>query len=381
MSAVRAVREFFALTLAIVPKPVSTGGKNCEKERLVTASTCCAGNADAWRVTAPKRKERRRRRSGSVVLAPWVGSRNSIALASCASLSTVTKMSIRTLFLLVLALPALLVGGAMALGVTIPIPVFGRDYVLSFALDGERVPVELPGVYGPADPGLPLVVIDAGHGGRDPGTVSGDIREKDLVLALAEHLRDQLLETGRIRVAMTREDDRILPLSGRPEIARRLEADLFFSIHADSAGEADDVSGASIYTLSTEASSEAAARFAARENAADRLNGITIEGQSDAVSSILVQLSQARTQEEAVEFASLIEREGQGIIVFHPSAPRRSAALAVLRAPDVPSVLFESGFVTNEADRARLTTEEGRARYAEALAQAVRVFFARRSDR
>ncbi len=289
-------------------------------------------------------------------------------------------MSIRTLILLIFALPALLVGGAIVSGVTIPVPVIGRDYVLSFELDGERTPVELPGIYGPSDPGLPLVVIDAGHGGRDPGTVSGSIREKDLVLAIALKLRDHLIETGRIRVALTREDDRILPLSSRPEIARRLEADLFISIHADSAGEAGDVSGASIYTLSNEASSEAAARFAARENAADRLNGIAIEGQSEAVSSILVQLSQARTQEEAAEFAALIEREGRGKIVFHPSAPRRTAALAVLRAPDVPSVLLESGFVTNEADRARLTTDEGQGLFAEALARAVRIFFARRSD-
>lgn len=268
----------------------------------------------------------------------------------------------------------------MALGVTIPVPVVGRDYVLSFALDGNEAPVGLPEISGPSDPSLPLVVIDAGHGGRDPGSVSGDTREKDLVLALARELRNELLESGRIRVALTREDDRILPLAGRPEIARRLEADLFISIHADSAGEADDVSGASIYTLSNEASSEAAARFAARENAADRLNGVAIEGQSETVNSILVQLSQARTQEDASEFASLIKREGEGRIVFHPTAPLRSAALAVLRAPDVPSVLFESGFVTNEADRGRLATEAGRRDYAEALGRAIRVYFARRTE-
>jgi N-acetylmuramoyl-L-alanine amidase len=157
-----------------------------------------------------------------------------------------------------------------------------------------------------------------------------------------------------------------------------LDADLFISVHADSAGERDDVSGASIYTLSDEASSEAAARFAARENDADRLNGITIDGQSAAVSTILVELSQQRTQEDALDFAGLVLREGERKLAFVPK-PKRAAGLAVLRAPDVPSVLFESGFVTNLTDRARLTTAEGRAEYAGVLARAIRVYFARRS--
>jgi N-acetylmuramoyl-L-alanine amidase len=138
------------------------------------------------------------------------------------------------------------------------------------------------------------------------------------------------------------------------------------------------VSGASIYTLSDEASNEAAARFAARENDADRLNGISIDGQSAAVSTILVGLSQQRTQEDSLDFAGLVLREGGARLAFHPQ-PRRAAALAVLRAPDVPSVLFESGFVTNRTDRARLTTAQGRAQYAQVLARAIRVYFARRA--
>lgn len=288
-------------------------------------------------------------------------------------------MSFRTLLLLVVGLPAIIVGGAALLGITIPVPEWGRDYVLRFSLGDETRPVDLPEIAGPDDPALPLVVIDAGHGGRDPGSVEGGVREKDVVLAIARSLRTRLLDAGRIRVAMTREDDRIVPLADRPEIARQLGADLFISIHADSAGERADVGGASIYTLSAEASSEAAARFAERENDADRVNGLVIEDQSEAVSAILVELSQSRTQEEATEFAALIEREGEGRIAFHPQV-RRSASLAVLRAPDVPGVLFESGFVTNRDDRARLTTEEGRETYAQVLARAIRVFFARRAD-
>ncbi len=293
-------------------------------------------------------------------------------------------MSFRTLLIIVVLGPALLLGGAAALGVTIPVPHWGRDYVLRFAVADARAPLELPPIAGPDDPARPLVVIDAGHGGRDPGAIGTDlqgrtINEKDITLAMALALRDELLALGNIRVALTRADDRIISLGDRPEMARLLEADLFVSIHADSAGERADVSGASVYTLSNEASSEAAARFAARENDADRLNGIAIDGQSEAVSTILVELSQQRTQEDAAEFVGLLLREGGGQLAFHPQ-PRRSAALAVLRAPDVPSILFESGFVTNDDDRTRLTTADGRARYARVLAQAIRVYFARRSD-
>lgn len=293
-------------------------------------------------------------------------------------------MSVRTLLLVILAVPVLLLGGAKALGTNIPVPQWGRDYVMRFDFLTEAPPLELPDIAGPDDPTRPLVVLDAGHGGRDPGSIGRgpggeDVLEKDIVLALTLELRDQLLAEGGIRVALTREDDTIVTLAQRPEIARLLEADLFLSIHADSAGERGDVGGASIYTLSTEASSEAAARFAERENAADRLNGIQIEGQSAEVSAILVELSQQRTQEDATEFASLIGREGEGRIRFHPSR-RRSAELAVLRAPDVPGVLFESGFVTNVTDRDRLMTPEGRRAYAEVLARAIRIYFARRSE-
>ena len=293
-------------------------------------------------------------------------------------------MSYRTLLLICLAVPALILGGAAALGVAIPVPIWGRDYVVRIVFDDAGAPLELPSVEGPDDPTRPLVVIDAGHGGRDPGAIGTDpdgkrFEEKAITLALALALRDELLKQGGIRVALTRSDDRIVPLPYRPEIARRLDADLFISIHADSAGERNDVSGASIYTLSNEATSEAAARFAARENDADRLNGIAIEGTSEAVSAILVELSQQRTQEDALAFAGLVLREGEQRLAF-VAQPKRAAALAVLRAPDVPSVLFESGFVTNVGDRARLTTAEGRAEYAGVLARAIRVYFARRSD-
>ncbi|MCR2833709.1 N-acetylmuramoyl-L-alanine amidase family protein [Parerythrobacter lacustris] len=287
-------------------------------------------------------------------------------------------MSLRAQILLVFLVPVFLVGGLVAFGLTIPIPHLGRAYVIKFDLPEAGSPVDLPEILGPEDRSRPLIVIDAGHGGKDPGASGAGFREKDVVLGLAIALRDELLRQGGVRVALTRSDDRFLVLEERPEIARRLNADLFISIHADSAGEIRDVSGASIYTLSSEASSEAAARFAERENNADRVNGVALEGTSDEVSTILVELAQRRVQETSAEFAVLITREGQGTLRFHPQA-RRSAALAVLRAPDVPAVLYESGYITNPADAARLTSEQGKQDFAEAMARAIRIFFARQS--
>ena len=283
---------------------------------------------------------------------------------------------------LILTLPfalfAMAIGGAAASGSDLPVPHFGRDYVPRIALE-KRTAIPLPQIEGSESDERPLVVIDPGHGGHDPGASGMGLVEKALVLDLALALRDALLRQGDVRVALTRSDDRYLLHAERYEIARRLGADLFLSIHADSAGEASEVEGASIYTLSTTASSEAAARFAERENRADRINGQEIAGQSDVVNTILVELAQRRTQEGSGEFADLIQREGEGTIRFHPQ-PRRSAALKVLRAPDVPSVLFESGFITNEREAARLASPEGRRRFAETLARAIRIYFVRQRE-
>ena len=280
---------------------------------------------------------------------------------------------------LIFMAPVVLLAALFAFGLTIPVPHLGRDYVIRIALPEAGEPVDLPTVYGPQDRARPLVVIDPGHGGKDPGASGFGFQEKDVVLGLAKALRDRLVAEGGVRVALTREDDRFLVLSERPEIARRLGADLFISIHADSAGEEEGVRGASIYTLSEQASSEAAARFAERENAADRVNGVVIADQSDTVGTILIELAQRRVQETSAEFSGLVVREGEGRLNFHPQA-RRSAALAVLRAPDVPAVLFEAGFITNQQEAQRLTSPEGKAAFAEAMATAVRIYLARQSN-
>jgi N-acetylmuramoyl-L-alanine amidase len=288
-------------------------------------------------------------------------------------------MSLRAQLWLIFLAPVLLLGALYALGLSLPVPTLGRGYVLRFALPPSGEPADLPRVYGPPDKSRPLVVIDAGHGGHDPGASGQGFREKDLVLGLATALRDDLVRQGGIRVALTREDDRFLVLDERFAIARALGADLFLSIHADSAGAEDKVVGASIYTLSNEASSQAAARFAARENAVDTVNGVALSGRSDSVNSILVELSQRRTQAESAEFSRLIAREGEGVLQFHPQT-RRSAGLAVLRAPDVPSVLYEAGFISNRDEASRLASPEGRARFADVLARAIRIYFARQSN-
>ena len=279
---------------------------------------------------------------------------------------------------LLFAFPVLVLAALYAWGLTIPVPVLGRGYVISFPLPQIDETIGLPDVAGPADPTRPLVVIDAGHGGPDPGAVGDSYREKALVLGLARALRDRLIQEGGIRVAMTREDDSFIVLDERAEIARQMGADLFISIHADSAGEKEGVEGASIYTLSETASSEAAARFAERENDADIVNGVDLSGNDQAVNDILVELSQRRTSERSVEFASLIEREGQGTLRFHPQT-RRSAALAVLRAPDVPAVLYEAGFVSNPEEARALASAEGQENFAEVMARAIRIYFARQS--
>lgn len=287
-------------------------------------------------------------------------------------------MSLRAQLWLIFLAPVGVLAALFALGWTIPVPHLGRDYVVRIALPAAGAPLDLPAIYGPDDNTRPLVVIDPGHGGKDPGASGFGFREKDIVLGLGKALRDRLVADGGVRVAMTREDDRFLVLGERPEIARRMGADLFISIHADSAGEVSGVRGATIYTLSEQASSEAAARFAERENAADEVNGVVIADQSGAVGTILIELAQRRVQEDSARFSGIIVREGADALSFHPQA-RRSAALAVLRAPDVPAVLFESGYITNPDEARRLASAEGRAAFAEAMARSIRIFLARQS--
>ena len=252
------------------------------------------------------------------------------------------------------------------------------DYVVRFDLPSADAPVDLPMVEGPADASRPLVVIDPGHGGFDPGAGTGAVREKDVALAIATAVRDALLAGGGVRVALTRDADRFIALADRPDIARRLNADLFVSIHADSA-ESDLARGASIYVLSEKGSSEAAERFAARENGADRVNGVSLSRTSASVGAILLDLSQRDTLAGSAELAGLMLRELRESNVGLHRAGAETAALAVLKAPDIPSILLETGYINNPEDYAFLRSRQGQRTLADATARAIRVYFARRS--
>ena len=249
-------------------------------------------------------------------------------------------------------------------------------YLLRLELPGAGGQIDLPKVEGPLDPNTPLVVIDAGHGGHDPGAGGGGgAHEKDVTLNLATALRDRLLAGGGLRVALTRSDDRYLALEERSGIARRLRADLFISIHADSA---DDKSarGATVYTLSDKGSTQEAGRIAADENHADSINGVPLRDTSNSVSAILVDLAQRQSAAASAQFASLLLREGQGRMGFRDRA-LQSAAFVVLKSPDMPSVLFEAGYISNPADATRLTSSDGQRNFAETVALAIRVYFGR----
>lgn len=283
----------------------------------------------------------------------------------------------RLVILLLLFAAPLAVFGAMVLADrTFGAPGRGYDYVVKVDLPTPESLAALPRIEGPLDSSRPLVVIDAGHGGKDPGAGAGATKEKDLTLALALALRDELLRKGGVRVALTRSDDRYLFLPERSAIARRLGADLFISIHADSTEVSSGAIGATVYTLSVKGSNQVAERMAARENAADKIGGVRIEDQSNDVSAILVDLSQREAQAKSEQVARLILREGQGRMPFKEDMPQ-SAAFAVLKSPDVPSILFESGYINNPADVARLTSAAGRMSFAEVMGSAIRAFFAR----
>jgi N-acetylmuramoyl-L-alanine amidase len=249
--------------------------------------------------------------------------------------------------------------------ITVPIPLASRG-------------VLLPPVEGAHDGTRPLVVIDAGHGGHDPGAINRDNgkREKDVTLAIAQAIRDQLVKSGRVRVALTRDDDKFLVLQERYGIARKLGADLFISVHADAA-ENTEAHGATVYTLSETASDREAARLAARENKVDIINGVNLGGQSGDVSSILIDLTQRESMNISANFARLLQREAAPYVPFR-SAYHRFASLMVLKAPDTPSVLFETGYISNADDAAFLSSREGQGKIARGVARAIEVHFARK---
>lgn len=236
----------------------------------------------------------------------------------------------------------------------------------------------MPKIYGPSDKNLPLVVIDAGHGGHDPGAINpvGGQKEKDVTLGIAKAIRDQLITSGRVRVALTRDTDRFLVLEDRYGIARKMHADLFISIHADSAGSAE-ANGATVYTLSEVASDREAQKLASRENKADIINGVNLGGAEANVSSILIDLTQRETMNVSADFAKVLLREAKPSMRIR-SDSHKFASFVVLKAPDTPSVLFETGYISNASDVAMLASTSGQQKIGRTVASAIQVHFARR---
>lgn len=233
-----------------------------------------------------------------------------------------------------------------------------------------------------ANAAKPVIVLDPGHGGIDPGTASADgTTEKEVVLAFAKTLRQKLEVKGDYQVYLTREDDTFLALRERVEFAQSKGANLFVSIHADSFPKhTTEASGATVYTLSEQASDDEAKELAAKENFSDAIAGVELPSDRDeVVTNILIDLAQRETQNRSIVFAKSVVGEMTASELHQKSS--KSAGFRVLKSPDVPSVLLELGFLSNPDDEKRLTSENWRAAMAEKVGAAIDSYFAKRVAR
>lgn len=219
-----------------------------------------------------------------------------------------------------------------------------------------------------------IIVIDAGHGGHDPGAIGySGVYEKTITLATAKELKRQLDRVGKYKVFLTRSTDIFIPLRQRVQIARKHNADLFLSIHADSAVNRN-AKGLSVYTLSETASDKEAAALAERENKADVISGLNMVEQSKEVSDVLISLAQRETRNRSSEFARCIEIEMRKSVKLI-SDTHRFAGFAVLKAPDVPSVLLEMGYLSNKNEEKLLRQESYRRKIATSTVKAIDRYF------
>ncbi len=221
----------------------------------------------------------------------------------------------------------------------------------------------------------PLIVIDAGHGGRDPGAVARNgILEKNIVLLAAKNLRNNLQKTGRYRVKMTRDTDVFLKLRNRYRVARDHEADMFISLHADSISR-PTVMGASVYTLSQTASDKETAKLAEKENKSDAIAGFDLSHEDDDVADILIDLTVRDTMNQSKVFANTLVKAFKRNNIRLLEHPHRYAGFAVLKAPDIPSVLVELGFISNLREAQKLNTTAYRTRLSEAIIDGIDQYF------
>lgn len=220
-----------------------------------------------------------------------------------------------------------------------------------------------------------VVVIDPGHGGIDSGTISpNNVMEKDIVLAFAQELAAQLRATGRYEVLLTRDDDSFISLNDRVAFAQAAHADIFLSIHADAFPQQTSVRGTAVFTVSERASNQMVAEIAAHENQADVLAGVDIRDTDTDVVDILLDLARRETKNFSIMLGRDIIDQLRGETQLAPN-PMQEAGFVVLKAPDVPSVLVELGFLTNPQDEQLLQSSDWRRQTASAMVEAVAAFF------
>lgn len=265
--------------------------------------------------------------------------------------------------------------------VAAPAPVAPSSQVASAAPAPRAAVPAAPSAQAPRRTERPAIVLDPGHGGVDPGAIGiGGTHEKDITLAMAREIRRQLEATGKYRVFLTRDQDVFIRLRDRIAIARQQSADLFISIHADSMGNRE-TRGASIYTLSENASDSEAAALAARENRADIIAGVDLSRESRDVTSILIDLAQRETSNHSISLARALVQEMGREVQLLPVNPHRFAGFAVLRAPDVPSALIELGYLSNAQDEGQLNRPQYRQRVASGIVRSIDAYFARNPRR
>lgn len=263
---------------------------------------------------------------------------------------------------------------------TIPLQKVDRDAFRKAAASADPRPAPAPSAAATTTDPRPLIVIDAGHGGTDPGAIATTgVFEKDIVFGFAQDLAGKLNAAGRYRVQMTRDRDVFVPLNERVRIAREAKADLFISIHADSISSAPQVRGATIYTGSEKATDAESAKLAERENRADAAAGAEAAEATPDIADILQELTLRETRGFSSGFARNLM--GQlGPVMEMSTKPHREARFVVLRSPDVPSVLVELGYLSSKRDLEKLQDPEWRAGVTGSMAKAVDQFFATRTS-
>jgi N-acetylmuramoyl-L-alanine amidase len=221
------------------------------------------------------------------------------------------------------------------------------------------------------------IALDPGHGGEDPGAIGrAGSREKDVVLAIAKRLKHQLEQEDNMRVMLTRDGDFFVPLQTRVKKARGVQADLFVSIHADAFIE-PRARGSSVFVLSEKGATSTAARWLAKkENDADLIGGINLKDQNKQLAGVLLDLSTTAQINDSMKVGKVVLKEISGVNRLHKPAVEQ-AGFAVLKAPDIPSILIESAFISNPEEEARLTDEAYQNELAEAIVRGIKKYFAK----